>query len=529
MSGPRPPLVPNKTIYTSGVAASQVSQQYTEYAVPDSTHQAYLDRKRQMFRPTRRKESDRYLKPISSNLSGGQKSKNSSSFQLSQHEDNDTNFSPKPNLSRLIEIGGHHQLAELPIEKFNIHQKSADTSWLSSASRKPQDTLQRITVGVASRIIKPIKQTRHESTDLGETKPNASKNFMIPQIELADNEFDLCLSSPRAAAGIMINSAARYSCSPNSGDFKMSQKSLLPDEDLITGYSGRASPDYGSHLHDFTDRCFEQIRLAKQLQKEGQKFRELIKLRGSDLVSSIFSKKGSLTTVQDTPNRPKQQQQPKIHFNLEEKSKDKQLDNDIFSAKSYQFSQALSRKDEFMSKSYDDRSDRNILDGKKNSDLRADPRKQRLNSINIPSKTSEELGSNEATKLDLRYHRKSYMPAASSRAPVQVQGRQSERPDSARLRRIVGNEKTLPESVSKEKLVPKPNQTRMRLAASNYLVLPRVSKQMHPENISNNRGFQIASTVEDMMMGGIPMQPTHTSAAKAHELAEIRAKYRFLE
>lgn len=516
-------MLPNE----SPMRREYLHTQNAEMVSPKAKQLSHLEPKRQMFRPSRRKDSDRFLKPILGALGSVSRSNNSSNSQIHQSDHPGKSSSPKPNLSRLIEMGGPHNLASLPIQPHDYPPKVVDSSWAGSRTRRPQDTLQRITAVVGSKNQHSITPVRPEYEDLKQTKPSSSKNFLVAQLDHLEH-IGSHRNFERQGYGSYL--PMKYS-SPERGDLQTSAKSLLRDEISLKDYSRQVSPRSVNPMHELTDRCFEQIRIAKQLQKEGQKFRDIMRARGGELVSSIFSKKASLTSVQDGPNKKSKLPKPKINITLEEEAKDRYLDFDMVSIKSSNFSQAPSRRDDFMSKSYDERSDRNLLALPKHIDLSKDLRKQRLNSIANPLRVME-LRSNEATKLDLRNHRKSNAKSTSSRTSVQRLELNEQKQDSARSKQTGAVVLPTPVSLSRPipqksgSLKPTLKESRMHQAGLNYLMVPSASKNLEFESLPRDLSLPVPQPDEGIELLA---KPHINSAAKAHELAEIRAKYRFLE
>lgn len=531
MMRPRPPKAPNESQYEPVLPREVTIFPHPEVLSPNAKLTQFPEQKRQIFRPSRRKDSDRLIKPILSGLGGVNRSNNSSNSQIYQSEYRENSNSPKPNLSRLLQIGGQSYLASLPLENLDRHAKPVDSSWVGSVSRRPQDTLQRITAGIGARNAHSINPVREESQDLRQTKPNSSKNFLTAPGELPDGaKHSPKIVSPRdyQVPGYLGEMGSRRASQQRS-ELKASGNSILREESIQFDRSRQHSPRSVHPLHDLTGRCFDQIRKAKQLQKEGQRFRDLMRIRGNELVSSIFSKKVSMTSVNESPPSKPKMTKPKIQINWEQ---DPGLDNpdfDMRSAKSYHFSQAASRKDDFMSKSYDDRSDRNILEGVKRINLDKDLRKHRLQSINLQGSILEPR-SNEATKLDLRYHRKSEVKTTSSRTSVQVLENLGEKCDSARLKHV-GYELQLAESRSKGRL-PNPGfqlshskDRKKQQAGEAFLAVPMAAHLEPHEALPLNLQVVVPSQNENSAVGRAAANPS----ANAQELAEIRAKYRFLE
>lgn len=531
MMRPRPPKAPNECPNEPVLPREATNFPHPEVQSPNAKLAYIPEQKRHIFRPSRRKDSDRLMKPILNGLGGVNRSNNSSNSQIYQSEYPENNHSPKPNLSRLLQIGGQSYLASLPLENLDRYAKPVDSSWVGSVSRRPQDTLQRITAGIGARNVHSINPVREESQDLRQTKPNSSKNFLIGPGELPDSvKQSPKIVSPRdyQVPGYLGGLDSRRASRQRS-DLKASGKSVVREDSIRSNRSSHTSPRSVNPMHDLTGRCFDQIRIAKQLQKEGQKFRDLMRIRGNELVSSIFSKKISMTSVNESHQNKPKLSKPKIQINWEHDPGLDHPDFDMKSAKSYHFSQAVSRRDDFMSKSYDDRSDRNILAGVNSMNRDRDLRKQRLQSINLQGSILEPR-SNEATKLDLRYHRKSEVKTTSSRTSVQVLENPGEKCDSARSKHA-GYEFQLAESRSKGRL-PNPGfqlshskDSKMQSAGEKFLAVPIAARLVPHEVPPRNLQVVVPALNENSAIGRAANNPS----ANAQELAEIRAKYRFLE
>lgn len=529
MLRPRPPKARNESAQQHVFVQKSPNFPHPELLSPNAKLGHPSELKRQIFRTARRTDSQKLVKPVLGGLVGLKPSNNSSNSEICQSAYRESSNSPKPNLSRLLQIGGQPYLASLPLENIDHQAKAADSNWAGFASRRPQDTLQRITAGINTRKAHSIKPVREESQDLRQTKPNSSKNFLATPGDLPDpGKPGTNIVSPRdyqGAAGLEALRSRRIW--QQRSELQASGKSILREESLQFDRSRQTSPRSANPLHNLTGRCFEQINKAKQLQKEGQKFRDLMRVRGNELVSSIFSKKVSMTSVNEGSQNKSKPPKPVIHVNWEQ---DNGLDNrdfEVKSAVSYQFSNTNSRRDDFMSKSYDDRSDRNILKGFERLNFPNDLKNAAFKSTNRP-KLFQEPHSNEATKLDLRHHRKSEIKTNSSRTSVQILDTSIEKCDSARSK-YKGYEVQFPDSQSKRRLqnldFPHSRDKKLQQAGQAFLVVPVAAFPEHETGLPRNLQVVIPPLRDDSDLVRTKAVPS----AKAQELAEIRAKYRFLE